>query len=254
MTITLGRAAGVAANACAKGRAKSERRVMAVADMTYLDIADVGWRSSGREAFDLFEGPHMRQADLERGRKRLLNFRVDKTGLFKILDVGLIFQPETGELHVHQIGKRKNTDSVFNDGSRIQRRDGFDVIFAHFFAGENKVHSAAERRLIFRNKHIDSPGVAVFHTIRVDGSYYGWEVVSPNGNIDVFCKTACVGLEFFDIKIGGQATNDAIVEVGFPEGPVDGFRQFEEVLQACLEECIDEYSHAFLYCIRTTSQ
>ena len=46
MTMTFGRAAGVAANACAKGKAKSERRVMAVADMTYLDPAADGFGSS----------------------------------------------------------------------------------------------------------------------------------------------------------------------------------------------------------------
>ena len=45
MTITLGRVAGAAAKACANGKTKSERRVMAVADMTYLDIAVVGLRS-----------------------------------------------------------------------------------------------------------------------------------------------------------------------------------------------------------------
>lgn len=60
----------------------------------------------------LFLRANFGEARPQRRRQRLLDLRRDESDSIQILDVDLVFQAETGELHVDQVGDGRDQETL----------------------------------------------------------------------------------------------------------------------------------------------
>jgi hypothetical protein len=184
-------------------------------------------------------GAYLRQPLAEDWRKSSLNLRGDETLFVQILKVGFVFGSKAGELHVHQVRQRDERDS-FDPAAGAELGHWLRIFRAHFFAIEDHVHRPSGRRLPFLHQHVNAGRVPVLQPEGLHSRSDSAKIFAPDCDVDVFGQAPGVGLGFLYVEIRGQAADNAVLDAGGTQGLFHSGREIEEILQAFLEEGVDE--------------
>lgn len=127
--------------------------------------------------------------------------------------MNLILQTKAGELHLDEVFKRNQADTVEN--MRLaERRHGIRIFGADTLAGENHSDGAAGGGRFNFDEHVDSRRVTI---LKANGSHYmgdPFEIFAVHDDIDVLRESAGVRFAVFDIQISGEAADDPVVNSG----------------------------------------
>ena len=94
------------------------------------------------------------------------------------------------------------------------------------------------------HQHVDSIDLAMMKAERNRRVRDVQQIFAPHEDVDVFCKSAGVGLCFFDVEVNREASHNSILDACGRESLVNPFRQLEELFQTLLVKCVDEEVHS----------
>jgi len=157
----------------------------------------------------LFSRADFRETLAQRLGQTGLYFGSNQAHTVEILDVDLVFEPETSELHVNQVGDRGDQDAFFG-AQGFGGRNGLKIIRADLFADEEQMYRSPGSRLVHIHEHVNPTDVSEPKSVFFRSSDDCQEIAAVNRCIYISGKSRLVWLAFGYVYEGRKASYDPV--------------------------------------------
>src|SRR5258706_3917230 len=141
-------------------------------------------------------------------RKARLDFRRDEPHSIEVLDVHLILEEETGELHTDQVGHGADPDSFFRlDSGNLREVTGPDLL-----ADETEMNRGPSAGLVRIYQRVDSCRMLVPEPCLFRGHNDSGEVYASHRRVHFPRRTGLVRLTIVHVKKRCYSTDDSVGE------------------------------------------
>src|SRR6266542_2771998 len=172
-----------------------------------IDTQEVG--SDVRLLFCAY-GP---QAVEQRRRQRRLDVGRNNTDCVQILEMDTVVQTKARQLHLHQVGRRRDENTFARAGRRRESGNGLEVVGTHAFSDEYQVNGASRAWVARVDEHVDAGGVTVLEARRPSRFDDAVKIAAIDRNIEIPRRSRRERIALVDVQKYCDPSDDPVLNL-----------------------------------------